>query len=445
MLTLDDLHGYQREAVEWMAANERGFLWLARGDGKTVISATAILDGCTRPDARAIVVGTKRIVEHVWPRELTSWKHLSSLSYRSAVGAKRNRENAIKANPQILGVSYENLLWYLGTGDGATRSFWIFDEITKMKSHATKRFRALRSFLRDHQPEKMYGLTATPTMQGHQGLWSQWKSIGADDRIGARITDFRRLYMNEYFRGQYSEFVMNPSQCLRVEEQIRDHVFTIDPSRRPYTGVPEIIDVEIPWTSAGRDRYRRAEKALVVDLEERSFAAVNQGAARNKCRQLATGFVFDEEKNVHWFDQDKLDAVAEAVEELQGEQCLVFYNFVPEKEALLDLLPDAEPLDNDSLDRFNKGELQTLVLHPKSCSHGLNLQSSRYALFCSVPDSAEEFVQAVGRVNRQGQTRQPVVMRFNRELSVDREVRENADGRVLNQSETIARLRERTI
>ena len=431
------LHDYQSEAVDWITSNERGFLWLKMGDGKTVIAATAI----AKMGVPSVVVGTKRIIEDVWPNELSKWPHLRSLTYRSATASVMKRRAAVAAKPDILGVSYENLIAYLEMKDPIKRPFWIFDEITKMKSPSTRRFRMLQKAAAF---ERAFGLTATPTMEGHLGLWSQWKAIGGDDRLGRTISEFRNLFTLQFFRGSFTDYKIMPVHAERIEKLIAPHVFTIDDSRRPYHSQVVTIDVPISWESkTAAALYKRMEKDMVAELETSSFSVASKGVALNKCRQIATGFLYTPEGTVQ-FDTDKIDALVEAVEEIQGEQALVFYQFQHEREMLLEALPGAKPMDVNNYQLLNEVKIQTLVLHPRSCSHGLNLQRAGYAFFSTLPWSGEDYAQAVGRIDRQGQTGFPVVKRFIRSGTVDEDAADVVDGKITSQEQLIQRFRERT-
>ena len=56
------------------------------------------------------------------------------------------------------------------------------------------------------------------------------------------------------------------------------------------------------------------------------------------------------------------------------------------------------------MDRWNKGEIEILCGHPASCSHGLNLQTGGHIMiWFGLPWSLELYMQAVARLDRQGQ------------------------------------------
>jgi SNF2 family DNA or RNA helicase len=58
------------------------------------------------------------------------------------------------------------------------------------------------------------------------------------------------------------------------------------------------------------------------------------------------------------------------------------------------------------IERWNKGKIPLLAVHPKSAGHGLNLQHGGcHMVFLSLPWSLELYEQVVGRLHRSGQER----------------------------------------
>jgi SNF2 family DNA or RNA helicase len=78
------------------------------------------------------------------------------------------------------------------------------------------------------------------------------------------------------------------------------------------------------------------------------------------------------------------------------------------KEELAELkrrYPQAITLDDENaIERWNKGEIELLLAHPKSAQFGLNLQfGGNRMVFTSLPWSLTDFEQAIGRIHRSGQ------------------------------------------
>ena len=433
------LHDYQLEAIEWMADKEEGMIWLGLGDGKTIIALTSILDS----GQTALVVSTKRIIEDTWPREIAAWEHTAGLEYRACVGPKRQREKALSSPCQILGVSFENLKWFYETGS-TLPEILIFDEISKMKAPGTKRLRAHLKHAMSYS--RRFGLTATPAAESYVGLWGQVTSIAPTARpLGKNITEFRNRFTTQHYKGMYTEYVIDERNRRDIERVIAPMTFVIDDSRRPPLAEPTYIDHHIPWGHTGPEQqYKEMEKRLVVELEGSTVYAANMGVAFNKCRQLATGFIYDADRSPHAIDEGKLDAIQEEYEALGGEPVLVFYQYEWERDSLLARLEGPEILEGDNFKRWNANEIPALILHPASCGHGLNLQGvCRHVFWGSFPWSLEHYLQANGRVHRQGQTKQVVIKHFMRSGTIEEDVLARLQGKIEGQDELLERMKAR--
>jgi SNF2 family DNA or RNA helicase len=56
------------------------------------------------------------------------------------------------------------------------------------------------------------------------------------------------------------------------------------------------------------------------------------------------------------------------------------------------------------VERWNAGQIELLLVHPKSAGHGLNLQfGGSKIVFLSLPWSLELYEQTIGRLHRSGQ------------------------------------------
>ena len=85
--------------------------------------------------------------------------------------------------------------------------------------------------------------------------------------------------------------------------------------------------------------------------------------------------------------------------------------FRSQLEALLGVFPGAPVLGvggsctAEDLVRFNRGEIQVLLGHPKSFGMGLNLQGAcRTMIHFSPMYSADRYRQVIGRIHRRGQS-----------------------------------------
>ena len=113
MLTRDNLHEYQRRAVEFIKDNPSAALWIDMGLGKTVSTLTALQDLLSAGDIRkALVIAPLRVAQHTWPTEISLWDHLKDLSFTVLSGLPASkRAAALSENTQIHIINRENVQW----------------------------------------------------------------------------------------------------------------------------------------------------------------------------------------------------------------------------------------------------------------------------------------------------------------------------------------------
>jgi hypothetical protein len=168
------------------------------------------------------------------------------------------------------------------------------------------------------------------------------------------------------------------------------------------------------------------EDELFAELEGAELVtAVTAAAASMKCRQITSGAVYRDKvdpitgiprtgkrewRHVHDL---KIEAVQDLIEEMQGEQLLIAYEFGHERERLLAALGADTPCigggtsDKKALEyerAWNAGEIPVLLGHPASMGHGLNFQKSgaHNILFVSGTWDYENYDQFIRRLLRQG-------------------------------------------
>ena len=116
------------------------------------------------------------------------------------------------------------------------------------------------------------------------------------------------------------------------------------------------------------------------------------------------------------FHDRKLDALEDLIEAANGKPVLVAYWFkhdLARIEARFHKLhvPFSRLDTQDSITRWNNGELPVALIHPASAGHGLNLQAGGSTLiWFGLTWSLELYQQTNARLWRQGQTADTVVI-----------------------------------
>jgi SNF2 family DNA or RNA helicase len=306
------------------------------------------------------------------------------------------------------------------------RDVLICDESTWIKSHNTLRFKLLRGML--HLFSRRIILTGTPIPQGYIDLWSQMFVVNLGASLGKFITHYRNRYFIDVGYG-FSDWRLVEGGDDLINAQIKPYVFRGDaPEVR--AKLPEITYAtrEIDLPAPAMQLYRRLEAEFHAELGEHTFLSPTAAALSQKLRMVANGTALADNPNdpapdaarnraqVH-IHSEKINALREIVNELNGNPLLVFYEFVADRERVCFEF-DAPYIGGGVsaaeaaklVKEFNAGKHPVLVVHPQSGGFGLNLQEACHNVCWFGPTwSAGSWDQGNARVFRQGQTR-PVVV-----------------------------------
>ena len=135
----------------------------------------------------------------------------------------------------------------------------------------------------------------------------------------------------------------------------------------------------------------------------------------------------------------QLEAV---LNEVGDESVIIVYHHRAIRAELERRLPGIKDVrEAGVIDDWNSGKLKYMMLHPKSASHGLNLQDGgRNMVFFQLSYSREDYDQTIGRLSRQGQKRQVRIWRILCENTIDIDIKNSLYGKWYNQEEFLQSL-----
>ena len=402
------LRPYQDEAADFLFARDRAMILAPVGAGKTAITLTAMHDAIREGlVSRWLVLAPKRVVRDVWPVEQALWAPGLTLSV--ALGTPAQRKAAFEADTDAVVTNYDNLqsLPALSSFDGI-----VFDELTRLKNPSGKRFKALLAKI--DQCQVRWGLTGSFTSNGLEDVFGQCKVI--DQRLLGRS---KGAFLQQYFvciNRDFGQWEPLAGGLEAVMERIKPATFVLEPGEYSDT-LPPLHTVELRCDLDDREPYEKMKRDFLVEFGSDQIVALNAAAVTTKLQQMASGFVYDStstpvaggkfkvQKTAHWFSSHKFDRLDELLAENQRANTLVVYNFKEELAELQRRYPQAQTIDDDrATERWNAGQIELLLVHPKSAGHGLNLQyGGSKVVFVSLPWSLELFEQTVGRLHRSGQ------------------------------------------
>ena len=443
-------HDYQKRAVSFIREHEAAGLFLEMGLGKTVITLTAIdeLMNDSFEVSRVLVIAPLRVAEDTWSRESNKWDHLKHLKISKILGSAADRIRALKAQADIYVINRENVVWLVEYLE-ENRVKWPFDmvvidELSSFKNNQAKRFKALRRM----RPaiDRIVGLTGTPAANSLMDLWAEMYLLDRGERLGRTLTAYRGNWFRPGYGNGYVTYKWEPRRGAleAITKRIAD--ITVSMKAEDYLTLPDKVEstIEVSLDEKGLKAYKEMEKESLIELEGEEIAALDAAAVMSKLLQMANGFIYDEAHNPRHIHEAKLDALGEILEAAESP-VLVYYNFQADKDAILSRFHEAKLLENDStIEEWNKGKIKILLAHPASAGYGLNLQDGGHIMaWYGLPWSLEQYLQAVARLQRQGQKYPVMVYHLIAKGTVDEQVVASLSKKDMTQSALINILKDR--
>jgi SNF2 family DNA or RNA helicase len=372
------------------------------------------------------VIAPLRVARDTWPAEIEKWDHLNGLKYSVAVGSESQRKAAPMQKAQIHLINRENVDWLINkSGLPFDYDMIVVDELSSFKSHRTKRFKSLMKVR--PQVTRIVGLTGTPSSNGLMDLWAQFRLLDMGQRLGRFIGNYRNTFFVPDKRNQHMIFSYKPKPG--AEEDIYRLIsdITISMKGLDYLELPELVmnQVSVKMSQDEKKSYQTMKRDMVLSIKDKEIDAANAAALSGKLLQMANGAVYDENQDVAFLHDRKLDALEDLIESANGKPVLIAYWFKHDLTRILDRFP-AENLDSaKSIRRWNAGSIPIGVIHPASAGHGLNLQAGGSTLiWFGLTWSLELYQQTNARLWRQGQKETVVIHHIITEGTIDEQVME---------------------
>lgn len=411
-------HDYQRYAIDYILSHPVTAAILDMGLGKTVITLSAIDD--LLYDffliRKVLVVAPLRVARNTWPEEIDKWDHLSFIRYSVVLGTPAERLAALRTDADVYIINRENLTWLIQQKkEYLDFDMAVLDELSSFKANSqrTKAFLKLRPHLK-----RVVGLTGTPSSNGLMDLFYEFKCLDFGERLGR----FIGVYRTTYFRPDRcnGNIVYSYKLLPGAEQAIYDRISDITVSMKAvdHLEMPELLTTEYPveLDQAEQKRYDAMKKDLILTVPGHEITAANAATLSNKLSQMADGSVYADDESVIRLHDKKLEALEDIIESANGKPLLVAYWYKSSLERIEEMLErkkisHAVISSQDSIQRWNRGELAVGLIHPASAGHGLNLQAGgNHLVWFNLIWSLDLYQQTNARLFRQGQKEGTVVI-----------------------------------
>lgn len=401
---------YQAYAENFILEHDAVGLFLDMGLGKTAITLSAcekLLRDRFEVD-KPLVIAPLLPAKDTWPKELAKWDELEGLTYSLVMGSEKERIAALQANADFYIVNRENVVWLVNY----YKKKWpfdmvIIDELSSFKSSKAQRFRALKRVRR--HIKRIVGLTGTPAPNGLLDLWSQVYLLDEGARLGKTLTAYRDTYFNPGRRGpQGVVYEWTPKEGAEEAIYKKLEGLCISMDSKDHLDLPDrlFIPQEVALPEEAKGMYQIMRRDMLLPFKDGDVDAATAAILSNKLLQMAGGAVYDENGKVQLVHEAKLEKMDQLIEEANGQQVLVFYNYTHERDRLKARYPYAvEIKDDGAIDKWDAGQAPILLANPASAGHGLNLQFGGHIIIWYSPTWNYEFYdQANKRLHRPGQT-----------------------------------------
>lgn len=412
-------HDYQKYATEFILSHPIAAVILQMGLGKTVVTLDAIEQLIyDRFEVRKVlVIAPLRVAKVTWSDEIKKWDNLSHLRYSIVVGTEKERCDALNNEADIYIINRENIQWLVEKSHIAFDfDMVVIDELSSFKNWSSKRFKAFMKVR--PKVKRIVGLTGTPSSNGLMDLFAEYKVLDMGERLGRFISQYRTNYfrpdrMNGHIVYSYA---LLPGAKEKIYQKISD--ITISMKAMDHLKMPELINTQLTVYMDEKEQavYDNMKKDFIIPYLDDEITASNAAALSNKLCQMANGAVYTDNKQVMHIHDRKLDALEDIIEAANGNPILVAYWYQHDLERIEKRLKALKVgystlRSEESIRRWNRGELTVGLIHPASAGHGLNLQKGGSTLlWFGLTWSLELYQQTVARLWRQGQSSQTVVI-----------------------------------
>lgn len=283
---------------------------------------------------------------------------------------------------------------------------YLIDESSSFKNKGSARWKALRRLSRDATYVVL--MTGTPRPNSMLEIHPQMQLLDGGERLGGSQERFKHdHFVSVGNTGR--KWVLKAGHEALIIDRIADVCMVL--KSEDYLELPPRIDefMELDLGEKPLAEYKQFEKEYILQTAAgERIEAISAAALSGKLLQFANGAIYDADKKVHPIHDVKIEALQEIVEEANGAPILVAYGFKHDLARLRKAFPQAVVFDDnpETENRWNRGEIEILLAHPKSAGHGLNLQDGgSVAVWFSLTWSLEEYLQFNKRLHRSGQRR----------------------------------------
>lgn len=397
---------HQETALSYLSIFDSFALFMEQGTGKTLVILWHVLELIKRKDLSSVLIVSTLSGIGAWERDIEKFRP----------------DEQKMLNSVITVINYDKVWRTSKTTGNPYDKTWemiVVDESHSIKNRTSRRSKFLLKL--SLKATYRYILTGTPIGNGKlENIWSQYAFL---DPINARGHIHSRIFDGSYydFLNQYAHLdrYHNPFKYTNVEDfqskldEYCYRVYKVDCVDLPEKLPDEII--KIPMSAIQKKYYKEMEEFNVI--ESLNIMAENPLAQQSKLRQIASGFVNDNElgdwKSSYDMKSNKISVLTELVESLGDKKIVIFAQFghsiaqiqdAMKKMKLKTVTLDGKQRDKSIWRKFQDDEsIRVIVVHYQSGNAGIDLYSSDTIIYFEPTIESIVLEQSRDRIHRTGQ------------------------------------------
>jgi SNF2 family DNA or RNA helicase len=433
-----DLWDHQREYLLKFGNDPYSNLWAPIGGGKTR-AALELVRCKIRPKEKVLVLCLKTIFSS-WVKGMANYLSPKA-TYITVTGTWEEKLQRLSYDRYFYFTNYETL-----KNETLFKKilemdfdFVICDEAHKFFANAkTKTYK--RAFELSAAIENKILLTGTPRRNNDLNLYGLITFLDRGERFGYSFYNFKKKYFIPDYLG--NKFELNPALANDFWSKVKSCSYLVP---KEVLGllprIEKIIDVELTGEAAKHYQAMKKDAMIEIDNYNKTKVVAPIAIAKiTKLRQLCSGFINDtSEGETHLFNQDKIKALEELLDEVDGV-VMIAVCYKVEIQEIKKLLIRKEKsfgiIAGGISDKkreiaksdFENGKLDTIIVQEDAGGAGID----GWQKYCntivrySYSYSYDTDEQVIGRVERGGQEKSVKVIRFKTILPNGKETVEDA-------------------
>lgn len=416
------LRDYQSQALEFCLKTPRAYLAAKAGAGKTAVA----LAYAAELNVPVLVVCPKRVVPQ-WAIEAKKWAFSEGFTFREYVGTPATRKSILGTKAFVTVVSFEFFTELVGLSKPWEYGLVVFDEASRLRNGGRKGSLAWKTMaaISTKTQSRILLMSGSPRSNSAHELFAPVALLDQGERLGRTLTGFRGKFMepdkvNRYTQQVYSWRLRQGMESV-LYSKIKDLYFAVSPN----LGLESLtVDRMVELSPYAKGLYSELKADKVIDAEDLELTATSEGVVANKLHQITQGAVFDDDHQVVEVHTEKLDELAELIEEIDAPVMVCIW-YTHDKQRIMQRFKNAVDITTTAgLSLAKQGQVDIAVLHPQSAGHGIDGLQNHFSnvIWFALPHSFELYDQANKRIVRSGQRETVTIYRIVGRATIDEQI-----------------------